>query len=81
MQGGIITSIGKNVAPPTKDTVVIDAQQRVLTPGLVDLHSHAGMNECLCCAVCLIELIQHDCAATQEYTLGLRCGRLMTATR
>lgn len=48
VQGGKILSIGANLTAP-EGTLVIDAQGRHVTPGLIDCHSHAmilgGVNE------------------------------------
>ncbi|MBS0421308.1 MAG: amidohydrolase family protein [Proteobacteria bacterium] len=40
--GGRVEAIGHNLAPP-EGAVVIDAQGRWVTPGLIDIHSHVGV--------------------------------------
>ena len=49
IKGGKITAVGKDVVAPPGATI-IDASGRVVTPGLIDAHSHTavedGVNEC-----------------------------------
>ena len=42
MTGGRITAVGAGIAPPPGATV-IDAHGRVVTPGIIDPHSHLGV--------------------------------------
>lgn len=42
MSGGRIVAVGAEVAPPPGATV-IDAHGRVITPGIIDPHSHLGV--------------------------------------
>ncbi len=42
MRGGRIVAIGANVAAPA-DARIIDARGRVVTPGIIDPHSHLGV--------------------------------------
>lgn len=43
IRGGVITQIGKNLPVPT-DAKVVDCAGRHLTPGLIDCHSHTGID-------------------------------------
>lgn len=49
IKGGKITAVGKDISVPAGATV-IDASGRVVTPGIIDAHSHTavegGVNEC-----------------------------------
>ncbi len=43
IRGGIIVQVGKNLPVPT-DAKVVDCAGRHLTPGLIDCHSHTGID-------------------------------------
>ena len=43
IRGGVIVQIGKNLPVPT-DAKVVDCAGRHLTPGLIDCHSHTGID-------------------------------------
>jgi len=44
MQNGTITSVGEGDGPATAEgTVVVEAQGRFVTPGIIDPHSHMGV--------------------------------------
>lgn len=44
IDGGKIVAIGRDVLAP-EDARVIDAQGKVITPGLIDAHTHLGIDE------------------------------------
>ena len=44
IDGGKIAAVGKDLAAPS-DCRIIDAGGRMVTPGLVDAHSHLGLRE------------------------------------
>jgi Imidazolonepropionase and related amidohydrolases len=44
IKDGKIASVGENVNAPT-NTVVIDAQGKYLTPGIIDSHSHIALDD------------------------------------
>jgi imidazolonepropionase-like amidohydrolase len=44
IEGGKFREIGKNLSIPA-GAVVIDAQGKVVTPGLIDVHTHLGIHE------------------------------------
>src|SRR5579859_901954 len=44
MDGGVIAAVGEGDGPePRASTVVVDARHRVVTPGIIDPHSHMGV--------------------------------------
>jgi imidazolonepropionase-like amidohydrolase len=45
LEGGIITAVGEGDGPaPALGTVVVDAHHRFVTPGIIDPHSHMGVD-------------------------------------
>ncbi|KAI8093884.1 uncharacterized protein BX664DRAFT_330873 [Halteromyces radiatus] len=42
IKDGLIKAVGTNLTSPTDDTTILDAEHRVVTPGIVDMHSHMG---------------------------------------
>ncbi|HEY7127587.1 MAG TPA: amidohydrolase [Ktedonobacterales bacterium] len=44
IEGGKIVAVGRDVPVP-EDAQTIDAQGKVLTPGLIDAHTHLGLDE------------------------------------
>lgn len=44
MDDGKITAVGEGLDVP-EDAVVVDAQGKVVTPGLIDVHTHLGVSE------------------------------------
>ena len=40
MEDGVITQVGAGTPPPPEDARVLDAGGRLVTPGLVDAHTH-----------------------------------------
>jgi imidazolonepropionase-like amidohydrolase len=44
LEGGKITAVGRGVLVP-EDAEVIDASGKVITPGLIDAHTHLGIDE------------------------------------
>lgn len=40
IDGGVITAVGTGKAPEYVDATVLDAQRKLVTPGLVDAHTH-----------------------------------------
>ena len=45
IENGKIKEIGKDIKLPAKIDKLIDAQNRIVTPGLIEAHSHLGISE------------------------------------
>jgi imidazolonepropionase-like amidohydrolase len=43
IEGGLIQKVGEGAAPETKDAIRIDGRGKVVTPGIIDMHSHIGV--------------------------------------
>ncbi|ORZ24343.1 hypothetical protein BCR42DRAFT_402733 [Absidia repens] len=43
IQDGLIKAVGNNISYNQNVTTILDAEQRVVTPGIVDMHSHMGV--------------------------------------
>ncbi|WP_176736554.1 amidohydrolase family protein [Oligoflexus tunisiensis] len=43
IEGGLIHKVGEGAAPETKDALRIDGRGKVVTPGIIDMHSHIGV--------------------------------------
>ncbi|MDY5564547.1 MAG: imidazolonepropionase, partial [Candidatus Limivicinus sp.] len=40
IEGGIISAVGTGTPPPAPGADIVDAEGRLVTPGLVDAHTH-----------------------------------------
>ena len=45
IENGIIKNLGEDIKIPKKVEKIIDAKNRVVTPGLIEAHTHIGLNE------------------------------------